>query len=78
MRPCPWCGALGTVTLDPVMVANTSLANWSLAGTQSKIVARSAYRLGCSACERGVTGRVEGLEVSVEGIILAGTFVADG
>lgn len=77
MRACPECGASGTVALRPVLVA-LPLGTWSLAGAQIKTSAWSGYVLECSACPFRVTGHVEGLEADEDGMITAGTFVADG
>lgn len=75
MRPCPECGAVGTVALAPVMVAKP-MGSFSLAGAQLKVSAWSGHVLTCSACGWTVTGHVEGLEADESGLITAGTFVA--
>lgn len=74
MRPCPQCGAVGTVDLTPVLVAKP-LGSFSLAGAQLKVPAWSGYALVCSACGWTVTGHVQGLEPDDTGMITAGTFV---
>lgn len=75
MKPCPECGAVGTVALRPAMVAKP-LGTFSLAGAQMKVSAWRGWELACSACPFRVLGQVEGLETDETGQITAGTFVA--
>lgn len=76
MKPCPECGAAGTVALRPALIVQP-LGSFSLAGVQLKVSAREGWELACSACAFRVLGQVEGLEVDeATGTITAGTFVA--
>lgn len=75
MKPCPKCGAAGTVALRPALIVQP-LGSFSLAGVQLKVSAREGWELACSACAFRVLGQVEGLETDETGQITAGTFVA--
>ena len=59
MKPCPACGTVGTVTVQPVLVGKP-LSTYSIAGVQPKAVAEEKVALVCSACDLRVLGRVEG------------------
>jgi hypothetical protein len=74
VKPCPECGAAGTVVLRPVIVAKP-LGTFSLAGAQMKVSAWRGWELACSACSFRVLGQVEGLETDENDQITAGHFV---
>jgi hypothetical protein len=49
MKPCPRCGAYGTISIEPVLHAKPQ-GTYSIAGVQNKLVAEQKYLLACSGC----------------------------
>ena len=58
MRPCPKCGASGTISIEPVLAAKPQ-GTYSIAGVQPKVVAEQKYELACSNCDLRVAGHLE-------------------
>jgi len=75
VKPCPQCGAQGTITVSMQLVAKP-LGTWSLPGSQMKAVCQTKAVLECSDCQLRVFGRLEG-ERMVGRTFVGGHFVAD-
>lgn len=73
MKTCPRCKR-GTVTLQPVLMAKT-LPTYSVAGTQTKVVAEQLAIVSCSACDLNVKGKLENATVGPDGVFTGGHFV---
>jgi hypothetical protein len=77
VKPCPACGAPGTVTVQPVLVGKP-LGTYSIAGAQTKAVAERKVALTCSACGLLIMGRLEGVVFDADRqCFTAGHFIAD-
>lgn len=75
-KPCPDCGATGSLTLSTALVAKP-MGTWSLAGAQLKTSAREVAVLACSACGASRRGHLEDVQVDASGVVTGGHFVAD-
>jgi hypothetical protein len=77
VKPCPACGAAGTVTVQPILVGKP-LGTYSIAGVQPKTVAEEKVALTCSACGLRIIGHLEGTAFDADRqCFTAGHFIAD-
>lgn len=77
MKQCPKCGSVGTISLEPALVAKPQ-GSYSIAGVQPKIVAQTRYVLACADCGLSVQGHLENAVFDERTQAFAGGhFVAD-
>jgi hypothetical protein len=75
VKRCPKC-KVGVVSLQPVLKSK-SLGTYSIAGAQTKIVAKNMMLVTCSSCDLNVTGRLEGATMDNKGTFTGGHFVEE-
>lgn len=68
---CPNCGAENAVTIRPGLSAK-QIGEFSLAGQQMKVSARTVAIAECSSCDLYLTGRVEGATLAEDGHTFTG------